>query len=99
MKITTTSSQVFERIALDIVDPLPLTESGNKFILTLRTHLSKYTQAYLIPNHETLIIAKVFVHKFICEFGLPPTILTDQGTDFTSKLFSDISKFFKIKKK
>lgn len=97
-EITTTSSHPFERLALNIVGPLPLTEFGNKYILTQQDDLTKYTQAYAIRNHESLTIAKSFIHKFICQFSLPKSILTDQGSDFMSKLFSDVAKLFEIKK-
>lgn len=97
MEITTTSTKPFERIALDIVGPLPLTEDGNKYILTLQDDLTKFTQAYAVHNHEAETIANVFVTKFICNYGTPLSILTDQGRDFTSNLFKNVAKLFKIK--
>lgn len=98
MQITDTSQQAFEKIMLDIVGPLPLTENGNRYILTLQDDLSKFCQAYPIPNQETLTIAKEICSKFICTFGIPEIILTDQGTNFTSELMKDIAKLFQIKK-
>lgn len=41
MEITSTSSKPFERIVLDIIVPLTLSESGNKCILTLEVDLTK----------------------------------------------------------
>jgi His(2)-Cys(2) zinc finger./Integrase core domain. len=97
MQITTTSSKPFERLALDVVGPLPLSESGNKYILTLQDDLTKFSQAYAIPNHEASTIAVKLTSDFICKFGIPNSILTDQGRDFTSTLLKDIAKLFKIK--
>lgn len=74
IEITTTSRKAFERIALDIVGSLPLTMNGNKFILTLQDDLTKYSQAYPIPNHESETIAKILVNRFICKFGIPQSI-------------------------
>lgn len=71
MIITDTSEQAFEKIALDIVGPLPLTESGNKYILTIQDNLTKFSQAYPIPNQETETVARTFVKEFICRFALP----------------------------
>lgn len=62
-------------------------------MLTLQDDLTKFSQAYAISNHESFTVAETLVQKFICNFGLP-----DQGKDFMSKLFSDMSKLFKIKK-
>lgn len=98
MEITSTSTEAFQKIALDIVGPLPLSENGNKYILTLQDDLTKYSQAYPLHKHDAEIIADCFVRNFICKFGIPQTLLTDQGTDFTSKLIQEISKLFKIKK-
>ena len=86
MEITSSSSKPFEKIFLDIVGPLPLTISGNKYILTLQDDLTKFSQAYPIPNHEALTIANIFASQFICTFGIPEKILTDQGADFNSNL-------------
>ena len=97
MEITTTSSSPMEKIFLDIVGPLPLSENGNKYILTLQDDLSKYSQAYAIPNHEAITIANKLVENFICKFGIPKYILTDQGKDFMSNLLNEVSKLFKIK--
>lgn len=96
MEITTTSSQPFERLSLDVVGPLPITEKGNQFILTMQDDLTKYSQAYCIPHHTSQQIAECLVH-FISYMGIPKTILSDQGSDFLSKLMSDVSKLFRIK--
>ncbi|KAL3279297.1 hypothetical protein HHI36_016805 [Cryptolaemus montrouzieri] len=96
MEITTTSERPFQRIALDIVGPLPLTELGNKFILTMQDDLTKYSYACCIPNHEAKTIADEFL-KFITLFGIPETILSDNGTDFTSNVIKELNKLFKIK--
>lgn len=98
MTITTTSSKLFERIALDIVGPLPLTINGNVCILTLQDDFTKFSQAYALPNHEAKIIADKLTHEFICKFGIPESTLTDQGPDFTSNLIKKVSKLFRLKK-
>lgn len=97
MEITTTSTTPFEKVFLDIVGPLTLTENGNKYILTLQDDLTKYSRAFAIPNHEAKTISKQFVENFICDFGIPRTIVTDQGKDFTSDLLKNVSKLLKIK--
>lgn len=87
MEITTTSEEPFERISMDIVGPLSLTEDGNKYILTLQDDLTRFWQAYALSDHEAETVAKVLVSEYICRFALPEKILTDQGKEFTSKNF------------
>ena len=45
MRITTTPSKAFEILEMDIVGPLSVTVSGNKYILTLQCNLTKYSDA------------------------------------------------------
>ncbi|KAL0269062.1 UNVERIFIED_CONTAM: hypothetical protein PYX00_010797 [Menopon gallinae] len=92
----TTSTEPFERLAIDIVGPLPLTINGNKFILTMQDDLTKYSYATPIPNHESRTVA-LELTKFITLFGIPKSILTDQGSDFMSNLIKDLTKLLNIK--
>lgn len=96
MEITTTSERPFQRLAIDIVGPLPITVNGNRFILTTQDDLTKYSFARSIPNHEASTVANVLV-QFITMFGIPETILSDQSTDFTSSVIKEMNKLFKIK--
>ncbi|KAE9524514.1 hypothetical protein AGLY_015102 [Aphis glycines] len=98
MAITSTSTKPFEKIFLDIVGPLPTTLSSNNYILTMQDDLSKYTLGVPIPNHQANTVAEAFVIHFVCVHGIPGTILTDQGTDFLSKTFTEVCKLLKINK-
>jgi len=98
MVITTTSTKPFEKIFLDIVGPLITTEAGNTYILTMMDDLSKYSLAVPLENHTANNVARAFVEGFVCVHGLPETILTDQGTDFLSKIFAEVCKLLKINK-
>lgn len=96
MEITSTSHQPFEKLALDIVGPLPLTFNGKKYILTMQDDLTKFSYAIPLESHETKLIADELTN-FISLFGIPQTILTDQGTEFNSNLIKELTRLFKIK--
>lgn len=96
MEITSTSDKPFQKLAIDIVGPLPLTEAGNRFILTAQDDLTKYSFAEPLPNHESLTIAKTLT-KIFTTFGIPKSILSDQGSDFMSQLMKDLTNLFKTK--
>jgi len=42
MLITSTVTTTFHKICLDILGPLPVTSSGNSYILTIQDELSRY---------------------------------------------------------
>ncbi|HBK83636.1 MAG TPA: hypothetical protein DDZ41_08575, partial [Flavobacterium sp.] len=98
MTITTTSKKPFEKIFLDIVGPMKETSSGNKYILTCQDDLSKFSIAIPLENQEVETIARAFVKYFICCYGTPDIILTDQGSNFKSDLLKRICKLLRIEK-
>lgn len=61
MTITTTASTGFEKIFLDLVGPLDKDEDGNCYLLTIQCELTKFIEAYPIPNKAAVTVAKSFV--------------------------------------
>lgn len=98
MTLTTTSTRTFEKIFLDVVGPMTLTENGNTYVLTMMDDLSKLAIGVPIPDQTANSVAKAFVTKFICVYGCPETILTDQGTNFMSSIFKSACKLLGISK-
>jgi len=96
--ITDTPGSSFDKVAIDIVGPLPKTERGNEYILTLRDQLTKLCMGVPLPNQTSETIAEAFVDRFICVLGAPKAILTDQGKIFISDLMKKIAKIFRIRK-
>lgn len=96
MTITTTASSAFQRVFLDLVGPLPVDCDNNQYILTLQCELTKFVECYPINNKEAITVAKAFVQNFILRFGVPQTIVSDQGTEFMSKILKEICKILKV---
>lgn len=97
MTITDTPNMAMEKIAMDIVGPLPISRLGNKYILTIQCQLSKLCMAIPLAEATAITIADMLIKRWICVFGSPRVILTDQGTNFLSSLVKQIAKRFKIK--
>ena len=81
----------FQHIIIDLCGPWPITESGMTYVCVIGDHFTKFMSAYPLPNIESSTVANCLV-EFICLFGAPEIISTDRGTQFTSKLFCDLSK-------
>ncbi len=78
-----------ERVALDILGPLPETESGNKYILVIGDYFTKYMEALPIPDQRAETVANVFVKEFVCRYGMPMELHSDQGSNFQSEVFKE----------
>lgn len=97
MTITDTPGRAFDKVALDIVGPLPTTESGFSYILIMQDLLlTKYSLAAPLQHANATETADAFIRTMICRFGAPKAILTDQGTHFVNTLMRAIAKKFRI---
>ena len=90
--------QPMERIAIDILGPLPVTNRGNRYVLVVCDLFTKWTEAFAIPNQEATTVVKVMVDEFICRFGTPLQIHSDQGSSFESQIFKGMCELFQIDK-
>lgn len=79
----------FERLILDCVGPLPKAKSGHQYLLTIMCAATRYPEAVPLRSIKTKAVVKELV-KFCSMFGLPKVIQTDQGTNFTSRLFEQL---------
>ena len=52
-----------QRIAMDILGPLPLTPCSNKYILVIGDYFIKWTEAFPMSDMEAGTVAKLFVYS------------------------------------
>ena len=88
----------FHRIAIDCLGPLPLTESGNKHIVVFAEYLTKWVEAFAVPDITAKTIADLLVRHIFCRHGAPKVILTDQGTNFLSEIVAEVCKLLETTK-
>ena len=87
----------FEHIHMDIVGPLPVSR-GYKYLLTIIDRTTRWPEVYPLRNISSETIVKSFIENYIPRFGIPLKITVDRGAQFTSCLFSDLSKILGIQK-
>jgi hypothetical protein len=76
---------LFHRIAMDTVGPLPETKSGNKYILVAIDHYSKWCEAKAVADHGVKIAARFLEDDIVCRYGVPKFVLTDNGGEWAAK--------------
>ena len=86
----------FDCIAMDIVGPLPRSRSGNRYILVLCDYGTRYPEAVPLRNIDAEHVAEKLV-KVFARMGIPSEILTDQGTNFMSRLLSEVYNLLLVK--
>lgn len=87
----------FQRVAIDLVGPLsPISEKGNRYILTLVDYATRFPEAVALPSTETERVAEALLEIF-SRVGFPQEILSDMGSQFTSDLMKEISRLLHIR--
>ncbi|GBM72691.1 hypothetical protein AVEN_213185-1 [Araneus ventricosus] len=85
----------FERMALDILGPFPVSTKGNRYVLVLMDCFTKWPEAIPIPDQVALTVAEELVRSWISCYGVPMILHLDKGTNFNSALFSNFASFGK----
>ena len=65
-----TAQEFLDVVSLDIVGPLPVTEKGNKYLLTFVDHFTCFCEAIPTAQQDTETVAKEFVRRIITKFGV-----------------------------
>ena len=83
-------SNAFDRVGMDLVFGLPkATKHDYTGILVITEYLTKYPYAVPIKSKCAEEIAKHFL-DYICIFGPPKCVLTDQGLEFNNKIMESL---------
>ncbi|GFX34452.1 retrovirus-related Pol polyprotein from transposon 412 [Trichonephila clavipes] len=88
----------FERIAFDILGPLPRTASGNKYLLVVMDYFTKWPEVYPIPDQEAPTVAEAVVQHWISRYGVPLQLHSDQGRTFVSAVLKGVCELLGIDK-
>ena len=74
----------FKTVHLDIVGPLPI-NNNKKYILTMIDRGTSWVEAIPIYEITADMVIKTFEREWISRYGVPETIITDQGLQFQSE--------------
>ena len=91
-------SAPMERVAIDILGPLPETEDGNEYILVACDYFTKWVQVWPLPDHRAPTVARALMTDLFLPFGVPTQLHSDQGREFESRLISELCRAYEINK-
>ena len=94
---TITSPWPFAQWGIDIVGPLPLGKSQVKFLLVAIDYFTKWVEAEALATITEARIQNFVWKNIICKFGIPLTIISDNGRQFDSQGCSDFCSGLGIK--
>lgn len=85
-----------ELLSMDLMGPLPITHSGNMYIVTFTDHFTRWVEAYALPKSDAGTIAKRLL-DVIVHLGPPEKLMSDNGRQFVGKVLQNLEEQLEIK--
>ena len=82
----------FQTISIDFVGPLPRSNTGFQYLLTVRDLFTRWMEAYPCRDMTTETVVKKLNQELFTRFGLPERIHSDNGTQFASEEMERLAK-------
>jgi transposase InsO family protein len=77
-----------------MMGPVTTSEDGNSYVMVVCDYFTKYTECYAVPDITAQTVADKLSTEWIPRWGCPTILHSDQGSNFQSSLFKELSKKF-----
>ncbi|MCP4991033.1 MAG: transposase family protein, partial [Colwellia sp.] len=91
------STDTFEDVSCDLIGPMPLTENGNRYALTIMDRFSKYGVIVPLADIRAITVVRALLEHWIYVYGAPKRLLSDNGTQFASVIWKIVMRTIKTK--
>ena len=78
-------SRRFSHVHIDIVGPLPSSQ-GYSYLLTMIDRTTCWPEAVPLSSISTESCVRAFISTWVARFGVPSTLTSDRGAQFTSSV-------------
>ena len=85
----------FDHIHIDLVGPLPSSQ-GYTYLFTIVDRFTRWPEAVPLSDISATTCARALIGHWIARFGLPTTVTSDRGAQFTSAIWAAIVKLLGI---
>ena len=95
--ISISSPWPFAKWGIDIVGPLPTTPAQKKLLLVTTDYFSKWIEADAFASIKDRDVTRFIWKNIVCRFGIPRSIVSDNGLRFDSRVYRDFFQELKIR--
>ena len=88
----------FQRVHLDLITNFNETSRSNKHIMVAIDALTRYVEIIPLRNKTAQECSLAFFDNFICKYGVPGMIVTDNGGEFNNRFLDSLSNRLGFKK-
>ena len=87
-----------ERLHIDLTGLHPRSNAAYMYILTCLDPFTKFAEGIALRNKSATTVAKVLVEQIFTRYGLPLSLLSDQGCEFDNALMLGICQRLQVDK-
>jgi hypothetical protein len=92
------SIKPFDVVGVDIVGPFKVSNRGNKYILVMMDHFTRWVELKALPEVSAEAVCQAIFDEIICRHGCPEKILSDQGQQFVGDVMKALCAKLGVKK-
>ena len=97
MLYSTTSPWPFYKWGIDVVGPLPLATGQRKFMLVATDYFTKWVETKAYAHIRATQLFRFVQKNLVCRFGVPHSLISDNGLQFIIKAFQQFCTEYGIK--
>jgi transposase InsO family protein len=83
--------QHFSHVHVDLVGPLPVSADGYAYLLTAIDRSTHWAEAIPLKATSAADCAEAFIGGWVSRFGVPATLTSDRGVQFTSSFWAAVT--------
>ena len=95
--ISISSPWSFAQWGIDIVGPFPTVPAQKKLLLVATDYFSKWIEADAFASIKDRDVTRFIWKKIVCRFGIPRSIISDNGLQFDNRVYRNFCQELKIR--
>ena len=88
----------WSHVHFDHIGPLPTTNNGHVYILTVVDRFTRYAEAFAVTDITTEETAKILVEHIVCRYGMPDVVGSDRGPVVVGLVLNQVFKLMGVKR-
>ena len=95
--ISISSPWPFAQWGIDIMGPFPIAPTQKKLLLVATDYFSKWIEAEAFASIKDRDVTRFIWKNIVCQFGIPRSIVSDNGPQFDSRVYRNFYQELKIR--
>lgn len=92
------ATEPWEKVSIDFMTDLPMTENKNKHILVVCDHFTRWVELFPLPDMKASTVASVLVNEVFSRYSCPKFLHSDRAANFRGELISELCRLMGVEK-